>query len=122
MAEKIENYTKIYKSNDFWSGHPWHFLWPKCPSFIMTFFFWGQDEQTGQTQVYNPVHYLPEYEMFFDDGFYSSITPHISVQGLTRELLNILYVDHQPFTLRFTSIFCLNINRKLFYFNHAINV
>lgn len=37
---------------------------------------------------------LPEYEVFSDDGLHCIITPHVPVQALAGEVLNILNVDH----------------------------
>lgn len=38
--------------------------------------------------------YLPEYEVFSDDGLHCIVTPNISVQALAGEVLYILDVDH----------------------------
>lgn len=38
--------------------------------------------------------YLPEYEVFSDDGLHCVITPNVSVQALAGKVPNVLYVDH----------------------------
>lgn len=86
------------------------------------------------------MKYLPENEMFSNQGLDRTATPDITIKHLTCKFLDILHINQQPLVLRGPCISCLyriqnwftkksdalsgfNNNQKNFFLkNHILNI